>query len=170
MPGGRPPKPTAQKQLEGTARADRMISNEMMPSKIDHAPSPPRYLTDNAKKEWKLVCAELIDLDMLAGVDLALLSAYCQEMADYVMACEKLKDPEIGHVMTTTKEGGGSYSQQSPWVSIKNTALGNALKLANQFGFTPAARSRINAKPKEEEDELGKLLNNRNRQQLNAKK
>ncbi|MCE7072000.1 phage terminase small subunit P27 family [Dyadobacter sp. CY327] len=163
MGAGRPPKPTAQKVLEGTARADRMLSNEMMPAKIEHIPSPPRYLTDNAKKEWKLVCADLIELDMLAGVDLSLLSAYCQEMADYVMACEKLKDPEIGYVMTIAREGGSSYSQQTPWVSIKNTALGNALKLANQFGFTPAARSRIQMKPKEEDDELTKLMN-RNKQ------
>lgn len=159
MPGGRPPKPTKQKELQGTARADRMLENEMMPSKIDHAPSPPRYLTDNAKKEWKLVCAELIEMDMLTGVDLALLSAYCQEMADYLMACEKLKDPEIGHVMTITRPDGSTYSQQTPWVSIKNTALANAVKLANQFGFTPAARSRIQMKPKEEEDELTKLMN-----------
>ena len=140
-----------------------MLSNEMMPAKIEYAPAAPRYLTDNAKKEWKLVCAELIELDMLSGVDLALLSAYCQEMADYVMACEKLKDPEIGHVMTLSRPDGSSYSQQTPWVSIKNTALGNATKLANQFGFTPAARSRIQMQPKEEEDELTKLIS-RNKQ------
>jgi P27 family predicted phage terminase small subunit len=157
MPAGRPKKPTAQKKLEGTLRADRQIENEMMPSKIEFVPSAPRYLSAAAKKEWKLVCNELISLDMLTAVDLALLSAYCREMGEYIMACEKLDDPSIGYVMTINRSDGSVYSQVTPWVGIKNQALQKAQGLANQFGFTPAARARLEM-PEKTDDPLAKAL------------
>lgn len=118
-----------------------MLENEMMPSKIEHIPSAPKFLSAGAKKEWKLVCRELISLKMLSGVDLALLAAYCMEMSLYIEACIKLV--EVGYVMKIDREDGSSYYQQSPWVSIKNAALKNAQGLANQFGFTPAARAKL---------------------------
>lgn len=148
---GRPRKPTAQKILEGTIRADRVKENEMMPSVITYAPSPPKFLSKGAKLEWKLVCNELISLGMLSGVDLALLAAYCQEMSVYVEACTRLTSE--GYIMSTYREDGTAYHQQSPWVSIKNASLKNAQSLANQFGFTPSARAKLEA-PERGEDPL----------------
>lgn len=157
MKVGRPKKPTAQKAFEGTLRADRQVENEMMPSKIEYVPSAPKYLSAAAKKEWKLVCSELIKLDMLTGVDLSLLSAYCREMGEYIIACEKLNDPGIGYVMDIKRPDGSIYSQVTPWVSIKNQSLKNAQSLANQFGFTPSARARLEM-PEKTDDPLAKAL------------
>lgn len=134
-----------------------MTDNEMMPSKIEHPPSAPKFLSAGAKKEWKLVCRELISLGMLTAVDLGLLAAYCNEMASYIEASQKLADPEIGYVMKIDRDDGTVYYQQSPWVSIKNAALKNAQTLANQFGFTPAARARIGV-PDRGDDPLAEAM------------
>jgi len=148
MARGRPPKPTALKELEGTLRQDRVISNEMMPSKISYAPSPPEMLSDLAKTEWQSAVEELIAMDMLHRVDLPLLAAYCQEMASYLEAVEIIRDE--GATMEFFKEDGSKYSQQSPWVGIKNTCLKNAQSIASQFGFTPSARTRISSPAKKD--------------------
>ncbi len=153
---GRPPKPTALKKLEGTFRDDRVLKNEMMPAKIEFAPSAPTYLSRDAKREWKSVCNELIRLDMLHGVDLPLLSAYCQEMSNYIEAEKRLR--KEGRTIEFRKQDGSKYSMPSPWISIKNSALKNAQGLASQFGFTPAARTKIAAEGQEAGDPFEKML------------
>lgn len=147
---GRPKTPTVIKQLQGTDRADRDNDSEMMPSTIDYIPSPPQLMSKAAKKEWKSVCQELINLNMLHGVDLFLLASYCIESSRYLEAIEELAD--VGAVNPIYREDGSVYYQQSPWVSIANSALKNAQSLANQFGFTPAARAKIRVEKPDEED------------------
>lgn len=159
MAAGRPKKPTEIKLLEGTAREDRELKNQMMPSKISHAPSPPTWMSKDAKKEWKATCQDLIELDMLYRVDLGLLAAYCVEMSNYIDAVKKLKDPEIGYVTYITREDGTKYPILSPWNTVKNQSLKNAMGIANQFGFTPSARTKISATPKDEESAFDKMLN-----------
>lgn len=134
-----------------------MVPNEMMPALLESVPSAPEYLTDQAKTEWYSVCTDLLDLGMLHRVDLALLSAYCQEMANYLNANEHLQ--KEGFTITFEKADGSEYSMPSPWVSIKNKSLENALKIASQFGFTPAARTKISATPQKEGDPFEEMLN-----------
>lgn len=153
---GRPKKPTTLKALEGTLRADRQIENEMMPSLLLDVPKPPTYLTRPARSEWLSVCKELLDLGMLHRVDLALLSAYCQEMGNYINANKELKDG--GYVLTIDRQDGSEYSMPSPWVAIKNKSLDNALKIASQFGFTPSARTKISTTGGKDDDGFDAML------------
>lgn len=153
----RPRKPTALKALEGTLRADRMVPNEMMPALLESVPSAPEYLNDRAKAEWYSVCSDLLDLGMLHRVDLALLSMYCQEVDNYLTANERLQSE--GFTITFERNDGSEYSMPSPWVSIKNKSLDNALKIASQFGFTPSARTRISTNPSKSRDPFEDMLN-----------
>ncbi len=159
MPAGRPKKPTQLKKLEGTAREDRLLKNEMMPSKICHVPSAPTWMSKDAKKEWKATCADMIELDMLYRVDLGLLAAYCVEMSNYINAVKELQKPGEGFVIDIVRSDGSKYPMLNYWNTVKNQSLKNALSIATQFGFTPSARTRISATPKDEEDAFEKLLN-----------
>lgn len=154
MSAGRPSIPTAIKKLQGTDRADRVLVNEMMPAKLEYAPSAPEWMSDDAKEEWNSACDQLLDLDMLHRVDLGMLAAYCQEMANFIQATVQLK--REGHINSIVREDGTVYQQPSPWVSIKNSYLKNAQSIARDFGFTPAARTKISATPKEAESEFEK--------------
>ena len=49
---GRTPKPTAIKQLEGNPGKRQLNTNEPKPKQ--KAPTCPKWLDDEAKKEWKL--------------------------------------------------------------------------------------------------------------------
>ncbi|MET7253455.1 phage terminase small subunit P27 family [Dyadobacter fermentans] len=152
---GRPAKPTNQKIIDGTFRVDRAVENEMMPSTLESAPTAPKELSKAAKLEWDSVCQELLRLKMLHRVDLGLLAAYCIEMSTYLEETKKIK--REGSVITIQGKMG-EYKMPNPRVAIKNASLKNAQALANQFGFTPSARARINVPAGETESALQKLL------------
>jgi P27 family predicted phage terminase small subunit len=44
------------------------------------------------------------------------------------------------------------YPMQSPYVSIANRQAEIMMRIASEFGFTPASRSRISAPPQHEHD------------------
>lgn len=160
MSAGRKSKPTALKKLEGTFRADRALPGEMIPSKMEFAPTAPRWMTKEAKKEWISTCNELLSLDMLHRVDLGLLAGYCSEMSQYIEATKHLNDPDgTGPVIRISREDGTSYQMPSPWVSIKNSALKNAQSIASQFGFTPSARTKIRGDVKGSGDPFEDMIN-----------
>jgi len=152
MPNNR--KPTKLKQLQGTARADRQIKNEMMPSQVDGYPEAPELLqkTKKAVQLWDELVYELQNLGMLHGVDLPLLASYCNEMSLYFELEKDLL--ENGRTFETPN----GFKQKRPEVNMSRECLDRALKIAVQFGLTPSARTRISAPGKSDGDDLDKIL------------
>ena len=141
---GRKPKPTRLKELAGTAQPCRVKPNEMQVSNLANIPEPPYYLTDTGKNEFNIICSELLNKRMLHLVDLSLVTSYCNEMALYIETETTLKT--TGRIDEFfNEEGELSRRQAKPEQKIANDALNKALKIAVQFGLTPAARSRITA-------------------------
>ena len=87
MPGP-PKKPTQLKILQGTFRKDREPENEPEPEKIEEEINPPSHLSWMAKKKWKELVPELIELGLLTNIDLGALEI-CREA--YAMAIEAKK-------------------------------------------------------------------------------
>jgi P27 family predicted phage terminase small subunit len=139
---GRKPKPTALKLLEGTARKDRILPNEMQPARMEELPLAPAHLSERGREEWHHLTAELHQLGMLHRVDLSLIAAYCNELSIYFEAEELLRAK--GRIMTIKNPDGSiKYIQQAPHVAIARNALKTAMQLGSQFGVTPSARTRI---------------------------
>ncbi len=85
MPQGRPRKPTALKQLQGTYRPDRANASEAFPD----APlslDPPPFLSGRAKDKWHDVAPMLARNGLLTEADTDTLGVYCQTWARYVEA------------------------------------------------------------------------------------
>jgi P27 family predicted phage terminase small subunit len=86
---------------------------------------------------------------MLATVDLALLRAYCYQVALMLEAEEEL---EMNGKTVERFTANGAHTVRSPWVAILSDATEKVSKLGQQFGFSPASRTRISAPPKPESD------------------
>ena len=141
MPGP-PPKPTAQKRLEGTHRKDREAPNALAFDPARDALDPPADLKPEAARQcWRVVAKELHHKSMLATVDLALLRAYCYQVSLMMEAEAELE--ANGKTITITNKGGGSYATRSPWVAILSDATEKVSKIGQQFGFSPSSRTRI---------------------------
>ncbi|MBQ9631798.1 MAG: phage terminase small subunit P27 family [Lachnospiraceae bacterium] len=133
---GRKPKPTALKELEGNPGKRPLNKNEPKPAK--KAPSCPKWLDDEAKKEWRRLAPSMEKLGILTEADRTAFASYCQAYSRWKAAEEFMTNS--GTTIFKTPSG---YWQQLPQVSIAQTYLKIMNRIGEQFGLTPAARSRI---------------------------
>ena len=107
-------------------------------------PDCPPELGPVAQKEWQRLSIELNKLRILTQLDRAALAAYCGAYSLWAEATENIQ--KFG---TMVKSPSG-YPIQSPYVSIANRQAEIMLRIASEFGFTPASRSRITTPVKRE--------------------
>jgi P27 family predicted phage terminase small subunit len=123
-----------------------------------HEPNPgpaipdcPAELGPVARREWSRLAAELGKLKLLTTLDRAALGVYCGAYALWAEATEAIQ--KFG---TMVKSPSG-YPIQSPYVSVANRQAEIMMRIASEFGFTPASRSRISA-PTERDPSLFDVL------------
>lgn len=83
---GRKPTPTALKVLEGNPGKRPLNENEPKPNK--KAPTCPKWLEPEAKKEWRRLAKQMEALGILTEVDMAAFAGYCQAYARWKEAEE----------------------------------------------------------------------------------
>ncbi len=139
---GPPPKPSAQKKLEGTYRPDRAARNEL----VSPPGAPPRpKLNKAAGAKWDELLPILLDRGTLSVEDGVSLEQFCRFYAQwmtYQSAAEK--DPVL-----ETMYGPKVNPAQDTALKLEQrlTALGDRL------GLTASARSKVSVpeKPKAED-------------------
>ena len=100
-------------------------------------PHAPRWLNEEARREWRRVVRELHRTGVLTMVDVATLEAYCVSYARWRHGERMLEgQPEV-----IESDKGNLY--QNPWYGVARTAMRDMLRLAQELGMTPAARSRV---------------------------
>jgi P27 family predicted phage terminase small subunit len=102
----------------------------------------PSELPPIARDEWNRIVGELIALGVLSKFDRGPLAVYCGAFAIWTEAMDALQ--KFG---TMIKAPSG-YPVQSPYVAIVNRQADIMMKIAAEFGFIPAARSRNFSFPK----------------------
>lgn len=132
---GRRPKPTRVKILTGNPGKHRLNMHEPQPEPA--VPDCPTELGLVARREWERMTTELSKLRIITALDRAALAAYCNAYALWAEAAEAIQ--KYG---TMVKSPSG-YPIQSPYVSIANRQAEIMMRIASEFGFTPASRSRI---------------------------
>jgi P27 family predicted phage terminase small subunit len=146
---GRRPKPTRLKVLTGNPGRRPLNVNEPRPEAL--IPDCPVELGPVARREWDRLVAELAPLRMLTNLDRAAQASYCGAYGMWAEATEAIQ--KFG---TMVKAPSG-FPVQSPYVSIANRQAEIMMRIASEFGFTPASRSRIST-PSEDERDLFNVL------------
>ena len=103
-------------------------------------PLCPNFLGAEGKAEWKRITPDLKKKGLLAKIDRASLAAYCEAWEDFVFLLNEYN--KEGATITTEK----GNIVQNPTLGAKNKAAERVLKIACQFGMTPAARTKIDVK------------------------
>lgn len=132
---GRKPTPTAIKELEGNPGKRTLNTRE--PKPVKKAPACPKWLEPEAKKEWRRLAHQMEQLGILTEIDRDSFAEYCQAYARWKEAEEFIT--QHGTIVRTPS----GYWQQVPQVSISQTYMKIMNRIAEQFGLTPASRSRI---------------------------
>jgi P27 family predicted phage terminase small subunit len=123
------------KVLTGNPGRRPLNVNEPKPEPV--IPDCPPELGPVAQKEWQRLVGELGALRILTNLDRAALAAYCGAYALWAEATENIQ--KYG---TMVKSPSG-YPIQSPYVAIANRQAEIMMRIASEFGFTPASRGRI---------------------------
>jgi P27 family predicted phage terminase small subunit len=146
---GRRPKPTRLKVITGNP--GKRPLNEHEPRPEPQIPPCPSELSPAAQREWQRLVTELGALKMVTNLDRAALAAYCGAYALWAEAMEAIQ--KYG---TMVKSPSG-YPMQSPYIAVANRQAEIMMRIASEFGFTPASRSRIST-PSNSEPTLFDLL------------
>ena len=148
--GARGPKstPTPILKARGSWRAKGRADAKAPLFPVD-APNCPTWLGKEAKAEWHRVVKWLLSAGVLAEVNRAALTAYCICWGRLHKAEGEIK--KKGEVYVSDKTG---VEYQSPWVAIANNARSEMVKLAAEFGMTPASAGRLSPAGADEQEDV----------------
>ena len=179
MNRGRPRTPSKVKIIRHTFRKDR-AKNEPDPEVITEVPTPPRGLNVAGRRLWKQAATEMVSLGLLTTADVHLFATACRlhghaaaldkEISHYKDESGKTRKRDVAEylhetVPMTDKLGNPILVDDKPLMVtvISKQRLGvvrlmreldmSAARLLADFGFTPAARSRLDIGPAEKPSE-----------------
>ena len=137
---GPPPTPTRLRILNGNPGKRPMNQREPKPRK--DPPRCPAWLSADAKKTWKRMVPTLHRMGVLTVVDGEALASFCQTYVRWRKAEEFLD--QHGQVYPLRDEKGNvRCMQQFPQVAIARSLLLILKSFYQEFGMTPASRTRI---------------------------
>jgi len=100
-------------------------------------PIAPDWLAPEARKEWDRVVPELVATGALGVIDTVILASYCETYALWREAAREVAVSGLTVVHPNGRTGA------NPAAKMMLVLLQEMRRIASEFGFTPAARSRI---------------------------
>ncbi len=145
---GRKPEPTYLKLMKGNPSHRPLPRGEPMPASAPTCPSAPSYISGHAAEEWARTAPVLFNLGLLTKLDTASFAVYCMSYAQWRSATELLAeaaaaDPQT-HGLLIERDSG---LIANPLIGVARRAAETMLRIAGEFGMTPASRTRITINP-----------------------
>ena len=152
---GPAPEPTVIKMARGNPGMRKPNAREPKPKagKI----KPPKYLTGESLRCWKSITPGLIATGVMTEADVPTLARYCTMHEQWL---RYLADIRAGNDVTTgyNPDGSVKYQQSSPAATMGLKLSTALLRIEQEFGLTPSARTGIVAQTEDEEDPLAKYI------------
>ena len=123
--------------LKAIAASEHRSSLEEAPIKPNRILECPPELGRAARQEWDRIVGELTAKGVLSSADRGPLASYCTAFA---LAMEASAMVQKHGAMIKSPNG---FPVQSPYLSHLNKQVEIMMRIASEFGFTPASRSRI---------------------------
>ncbi len=144
---GRRPTPTHLKMVKGNPGKRAINKKEPKPKR--EIPSCPAHLTDIGKVAWGRLTVLLDRMGILTEADGAALERLCDCYAD-ILACRELIEAD-GYTYKTQDQNGNTLIKANPAVTQLRAADSQFKSYLIEFGLTPAARSKVNVTPDDDE-------------------
>jgi P27 family predicted phage terminase small subunit len=141
---GRKPKPERLRLLEGSVR---VVGGS-------EPPQAPDWLDGDARAEWDRIVGELSKKYLVTPLDALSLASYCRVYSMWREADKQVKEQGI----TFIADNGNIRC--NPAAKLALSLFEAMRRMASEFGFTPAARSRLTCEQPAtaEEDEFESFL------------
>jgi len=141
MSKGRKKIPDQVKKLRGTDQPSRMSGSDSI-APFPVLPKPPVMLNKHGVKVFKTLGQYLLNIGLLNEMNLMMFSSLCREYGIYWEAEENMKTLESRY-KTFTDKLGNKKTEITAIHMISKEALKLSMKIAVEFGLTPASISKI---------------------------
>jgi P27 family predicted phage terminase small subunit len=145
---GRPAKPTELKLIEGNKGKRAINKQEPDPQYITDLTAP-AWLSKTAKAVWDEVVPHLKNAHLVTMVDIQPLAMGCNAIAQYRISAAKTGEDMVKVKVKEDEDGKlVEYGEHlNPWMIVQSMAFKQAMTIFQQFGMSPAARTRISVNP-----------------------
>jgi len=152
---GPKPVPTVLKLIQGNpGKRPLNLSDGVNPPIV--VPSPPSWLSAHALKEWRRITVELQELGLIAQIDKASLTTYCQtwgDLCDLELAFRAQKRQAIERGGPKDLAAASAYFHKTPTGFLRDSALHRKIvemrseldRYVRNFGLNPSSRARVTA-------------------------
>lgn len=143
---GRPALPSKVHYLHGNAskKSAEDLRDGFQPDV--ELPACPAHLKDEARKEYMRLGRELERYALVSKIDRGTLAMIATEWARYVWAEQKIRehnDADPKGERGLVDKSPNDYKVMSVYLQISRGAIALYLKLAGEFGLSPASRSKV---------------------------
>ena len=151
MAGGRPRKPTALHDLQGTGQASRM--NALEPVLVNRLPDKPEWIESNKAAEdlYNQVTMYVHKMGVGTEVDGMGLSLLAHQMSLYIEMAKAVHDE--GTVITTIGSSGQERTITHPCIAQMGSTATSIFKIMREYGLTPSSRSNVSVTDEGEPDD-----------------
>lgn len=145
------PEPTIIKIAKGNPGKRRL--NESEPKPAADAIQPPDWVTGVARSKWDEVVPKLIGMGVMTNADIDTIARYCTMHEQYVKYLEQVRRG-LDVLVIRDEKGKVKYMQSTPAATMMTKLAASMLRIEQEFGLTPSARSGLSASKTQEKDEL----------------
>ncbi len=146
-------KPLAQQKghLNVVVMQQRKAEEEAVRTEQDQILRPPTWLKNKvARKEWKRIIPQLMEIDVVGNLDLANIAGYCLAYANYQKATEELEGMPLAYV-----DKADGKTKSNPYIEIQAKYAQEMRRFGELCGMSVGARLKAAAtKTRTKEEEL----------------
>lgn len=147
----RPPKPTGLKLIEGNKGKRALNKQEPDPEYLSDLTAP-EWLSEDAARVWDEVAPHLRNARLLTTADVQMLGMGCVAIAQYRASARRAGDSLVKSKLVENDDGQlvETGEHVNPWLIVQSMSFKQAMVVFQQFGMSPAARTRIAVNPQGE--------------------
>lgn len=139
---GPAPKPTAIRRLEGNPSGRPLPEDEPQPPALFDPLKPPGWLKGKGRTVWNTVLPILVNCRVMSEVDLLSFARYCDIFDEWFKLRAHIK--KYGTTLPIADADGRIVKVvEKPEFKQYRTLNRDILRMEQEFGLTPAARSRV---------------------------
>lgn len=150
---GPKPEPTVLKLARGNPGKRKTNKKEPKP-KSDQI-EPPEYLSGKSMEKWNEITPALITSGVMTNADVETIGRYCSMWEQWVKYLEQCRRG-LDVLVIKDENGKVKYMQSSPAATMQMKLSTALLRIEQEFGLTPSARTGINVNEEKEDNDFEK--------------
>jgi P27 family predicted phage terminase small subunit len=152
---GRRPEPTVLKIAKGNPGKRPLNKSEPKPP-VD-AIAPPDWVIGKSREKWDELVPKLLGMGVMTNADIDTIARYCAMHEQYLKYLDQVRRG-LDVLVMRDDAGRVKYMQSTPAATMMTKLAASMLRIEQEFGLTPSARSQISVATPKQQDEFEAFL------------